>query len=86
MNIVTNIKKRNITKIPYILKSMASQNINIAKEKIGNNSFSEVAIEIDGDIYDVHPKVLELIEDLSSQVKEVMEYKFPESFDDNQKN
>jgi|TARA_R110000765_G_scaffold309488_1_gene403013 hypothetical protein len=65
---------------------MASQNINIAKEKIGNSSFSEVAIEIDGDIYDVHPKVLELIEDLSSQVKEVMEYKFPESFDDNQKN
>jgi len=45
-----------------------------------------VAIEIDGDVYDVHPKVLELIENLSFQVKEVMEYRFPETFNDYEKN
>lgn len=64
---------------------MSSQNINIAKEKTGINP-SQVAIEIDGDVYDVHPKVLELIENLSFQVKEVMEYRFPETFNDYEKN
>ena len=62
---------------------MSSQNINIQKEKTG---ISPVAIEIDGDVYDVHPTVFKLIEDLSCQVKEIMEYRFPETFNDNEKN
>ena len=62
---------------------MSNQNINTIKEKTG---ISPVAIEIDGDVYDVHPKVLELIENLSVQVKEAMAYKFPDTFNDYEKN
>ena len=62
---------------------MSNQNINIPQEETGTKL---VPIEIDGDVYDIHPKVLELIESISDQVKEVLEYKFPESFDVIQKN
>ena len=68
----------------YILKGlMSNQIINTVPEETGINP---VAIEIDGDVYDVHPKVLELIQSLSSQVKEVIECKFPETFNDKEKN
>tara|TARA_X000001382_G_scaffold122517_1_gene105549 strand:+ start:919 stop:1107 length:189 start_codon:yes stop_codon:yes gene_type:complete len=62
---------------------MSNQSINTEIEKTGINP---VGIEIDGDVYDVHPKVLELIENLAEQVKEVMEFKFPKTFNDNEKN
>ena len=62
---------------------MSSQSISTDTEKTG---IEQVAIEIDGDVYDVHPKVLELIESLSFQVKEVMEFKFPNIFNDKEKN
>tara|TARA_R100000329_G_C7595413_1_gene211152 strand:- start:522 stop:731 length:210 start_codon:yes stop_codon:yes gene_type:complete len=66
-----------------IAKNMSSQSISTDTEKTG---IEQVPIEIDGDVYDVHPKVLELIESLSFQVKEVMEFKFPNIFNDKEKN
>jgi len=62
---------------------MSSQRISTVIEKTG---IEPVPIEIDGDVYDVHPKVLELIESLSLQVKEIMELKFPDLINDNEKN
>tara|TARA_R110002020_G_scaffold181370_3_gene376245 strand:- start:2328 stop:2516 length:189 start_codon:yes stop_codon:yes gene_type:complete len=62
---------------------MPNQNINTVQEKTGINP---VAIEIDGDVYDVHPKVLELIQSLSLQVKEVMSNTFQETWNDKEKN
>tara|TARA_Y100000593_G_scaffold95043_1_gene198750 strand:+ start:729 stop:917 length:189 start_codon:yes stop_codon:yes gene_type:complete len=62
---------------------MSSQRISTVIEKTG---IEPVPIEIDGDVYDVHPKVLELIESLSLQVKEIMELKFPDLINDKEKN